>query len=137
VSSPAERVERIDFTPLEGGWGVFKASFTPQQGGAHQIVVASPKHQRELETEIAIQQPLREKIGQPANFQVLREIASITQGASGTVEELPQILERIALLPEPKPVESRVRLWSSPWWGGLMLLLLGVYWTARKMAGMV
>jgi len=41
------------------------------------------------------------------------------------------------LLPEPKPLERRTRLWAEPLWGGLILLLLGIYWTARKLAGMV
>jgi len=46
-------------------------------------------------------------------------------------------VHQISLLPEPKPLERRIRLWSSPWWGGLILVLLGIYWTGRKLAGMI
>ena len=50
---------------------------------------------------------------------------------------LEKIVQKISLLPEAKPIEKRIRLWSSPWWGGLILFLLAIYWTGRKLAGMV
>ena len=80
---------------------------------------------------------MREKIGQPVNTDILREVAGISRGESVTYEEINAIVEKISLLPEPKPIERRIQLWSNPWWGGFILLLLGVYWTGRKLAGMI
>ena len=80
---------------------------------------------------------VRQKIGHAVNSQVLREIASLTGGASVSYEKLDEIVRKISLLPEPKLIENRIRLWSSPWWGGLILFLLVIYWTGRKLAGMV
>lgn len=137
ISAPSGRGERLEFAPLEGGWGVFKANFNPAEGGKYKVRVASEKHGRNLETDILVTQPLREKQGQPVNTEILRELAGITEGASGTVDSLDQIVQRISLLPEAKPIEKRIRLWSDPWWGGAILFLLGVYWTGRKLAGMV
>ena len=137
ITSPQNRTERLEFSALEGGWGVFKSSFIPQSGGKYKIQIAAEKNRRNLETEIVVNQPLREKIGQPVNSQVLREIASLTGGESVSYEKLEEILEKISLLPEPKPIEKRIRLWSSPWWGGLILFLLVIYWTGRKLAGMI
>lgn len=136
-TAPDGRLERLEFSPVDGGWGVFKSSFNPSEGGAYKVQVAAERHGRKLDTEIAVSQPQREKLGQPANAQVLREIAGLTQGASGSVTEMKRIVDQISLLPEPKPIERRIRLWASPWWGGFILLLLGIYWTARKLAGMV
>ena len=137
VTAPGGRVERLDFSPVEGGWGVFKSSFNPSAGGPYKVQVTAERQGRKLDTEIAVSQPRIEKLGQPANAQVLREIAGLTKGASGPVPELKRIIDQISLLPEPKPIERRIRLWASPWWGGLILFLLGIYWTARKLAGMV
>ncbi|MBM3831986.1 MAG: VWA domain-containing protein [Verrucomicrobia bacterium] len=137
VSAPTGRGERLEFTPLSGGWGVFKASFSPQEGGKYTVRVSSEKHGRNLETEILVTQPVREKQGQPVNAEILREMAGITEGASGAVDSLDQIVQRISLLPEAKPIEKRIRLWSEPWWGGAILFLLAVYWAGRKLAGMV
>jgi hypothetical protein len=72
ITTPAGRSERLDFTAVEGGWGVFNASFTPQDGGPFKISIASEEHQRRLETEINVIRPVREKQGQPANASILR-----------------------------------------------------------------
>jgi hypothetical protein len=137
VRSSSGRTERLDFSPMEGGWGVFKASFAPSEGGTHKITIACEQQARHLETDLLIEQPELEKLGQPINAPVLREISRITQGAQGSFESLDKIIKQISLLPEPKPLEERIRLWSNPWWGGFILFLLGIYWTGRKLAGMV
>lgn len=137
IASASGRSERVEFTSLDGGWGVFQSSFVPEKGEVYTVAVEAPKHDRELETKIDVAAPTIERTGRPVNSKILDEIAAITLGESGTIEDLNGILERIALLPEPRPLEKRIRLWASPWWGGLILLLLGVYWAGRKMAGMI
>jgi hypothetical protein len=137
IVTPSGKTERLEFSLSDGGWGVFKTTFVPQEGGKYKITLAAEKHGRNLVTELDVAQPLIEKIGQPANTEVLREIAAITQGTYASFEDLAETVKRISLLPEAKPLERRIRLWSSPWWGGLLLLLLGIYWTGRKLAGMV
>jgi hypothetical protein len=137
ITSPSGRTERVEFAPVEGGWGVFQASFLPQDGGAYKITVSAEKHSRTLDTELAVKQPEIEKLGQPINLEVLRELASITRGAVGSADELDKIVRQVSLLPEQKPIERRIRLWSDPRWGGVLLALLAVYWTGRKLAGMV
>ena len=122
---------------MAGGWGVFKASFLPQQGGRYKVTVINETPPRDLEAEIVVTKPKRERLGQPANLAALREIADITRGAYGTAADLDRIVQQMALLPEPEPIEKRFRLWCDPWWGGSILALLGIYWTARKLAGMV
>lgn len=135
VESPSGKAEQLDFTPLEGGWGVFKASFSPQQGGRFRISVTCEKTQGHVETPLTVILPKRERPGQPANFAVLREIANITHGASGGIQDLSKLIDQIKLLPEPRPLERRVLLWCHPGWGAVIILLLTVYWTARKLAG--
>lgn len=135
--SPAGRSERLDFAALEGGWGVFKSRFAAAEAGAFEIRVAAPQHDRELAATIHVSRPIREKIGQPANPRALRELASVSRGASGGMADLERLVKEISLLPEPKPMEQRLRLWADPRWAGFILLLLVVYWTARKLAGLV
>jgi hypothetical protein len=137
ITSPGGRAERLDFQALEGGWGVFKSSFMAQEGGDYQIAIASEKHGRQLETPLQVTQPVREKVGRPVNAEILRELAVMTRGASGSHDSLDKLVQQISLLPEPKPAERRTRLWSDPRWGGLLLFLLGIYWAGRKLAGLV
>lgn len=137
ITTPSGRTERLNFTPVEGGWGVFQASFNTQEGGHHKIHLASEPHNRSLDADIVVAQPLREKVGRPANANALREIATLTQGAALPHDQLDTLVSRISVLPDPQPMERRIRLWSDPRWGTLLITLLAVYWTGRKLAGMV
>ncbi|MEC8988098.1 MAG: hypothetical protein VYB66_02560, partial [Verrucomicrobiota bacterium] len=124
-------------TEVEGGWGVYSAEFLPQEGGPIEITISAPEHDRELKTKLTVSVHKREKLGRPVNRPVLAEIASITGGESVNTDGLHELIKRISVLPEPRPAEIRTRLWSNPWWGGAILLLLLVYWTGRKLVGLV
>jgi hypothetical protein len=137
VTSPGGRTERLDFSQVEGGWGVFKASFTAQEAGAYKLEADSEPFGRHIATDLLVSRPVIEKQGQPVNAQILGEIAALTQGASFSTGELDKMVGQIALLPEPKPVERRIRVWSEPAWGGTLLLLLTIYWIGRKWSGLV
>ena len=137
IVSPAGRSEQLDLTEVEGGWGVYSAEFSPQEGGSFEIAIDAPEHDRKLETKLTVSLPKREKLGRPVNRPVLAEIASITGGESAGTDHLDELIQKISVLPEPKPAEIRTRLWSNPWWGGAILLLLAVYWTGRKLVGLV
>jgi len=137
LTSPSGRAERLDFTQIDGGWGVFKSSFTAQEAGPYKLQLDSEPYNRHLATEILVSRPVIEKQGQPVNAQILSEITSLTQGASYPMADLDKMVSQIALLPEPKPVERRIRVWSDPKWGGAILLLLTLYWAGRKWAGLI
>ena len=137
IVSPTGRGEQLELSEVEGGWGVYSAEFSPQEGGPFEIAIDAPEHDRELKTKLIVSLPKREKLGRPVNRPILGEIATITGGESAGTDHLDEIIKKISILPEPRPAEIRTRLWSNPWWGGAILLLLVVYWTGRKLAGLV
>jgi len=137
VMGPDGELEDLGFESLGGGWGVFKTRFTPRTGGEFKLRIESRDAGRKLESRISVTQPTRGRVGQPANHSVLRELAGITGGELALTRGLNDVLRAITLLPEPKPIENRIRLWANPWWGGFILLLLTIYWTGRKLAGMI
>ena len=137
IVSPTGRGEQLELIEVEGGWGVYSAEFSPQEGGPFEIAIDAPEQDRELKTKLTVSLPKREKLGRPVNRPILGEIATITGGESAGTDHLDEIIKKISVLPEPRPAEIRTRLWSNPWWGGAILLLLVVYWTGRKLAGLV
>ena len=137
IVSPTGRGEQLELIEVEGGWGVYSAEFSPQEGGPFEIAIDAPDQDRELKTKLTVSLPKREKLGRPVNRPILGEIATITGGESAGTDHLDEIIKKISVLPEPRPAEIRTRLWSNPWWGGAILLLLVVYWTGRKLAGLV
>ena len=137
ITSPSGQTEQVQLDAEPGGWGVFKLSHTIKEAGPYTVTIRSEKHQRKLETKITANSPTREKIGQPINRQILAEIAALTGGKSVTLEGLPELVRQISILPEPEPTEKRIRLWSHPVWGGILLALLSLYWLGRKLVGLI
>ena len=137
VTSSSGAEERLEFDMVDGGWGVFTSRLAPEEGGEYTIALDAPKANRKLETKLNVIQPTREKIGRPANTGVLGEIAKLTLARTGPIEDLSAIVSEISALPEPRPLEQRVRLWANAWWGGAIVFLLAIYWIARKWAGMI
>jgi hypothetical protein len=137
ITSPSGRMERLEFTQLEGGWGVFKSSFLAQETGKYKIEVVSEPHNRRLAAELLVAKPVIEKEGQPINSQSLAEIAALTRGATVSTGGLDQLVRQISLLPQRAPIEERIRVWSQPLWGTVLLLLLILYWVGRKWAGLI
>src|SRR5580692_7119397 len=124
VTSPGGLTERLDFSQVEGGWRVFKSCFAAQEVGKYKFQLSSEPYGRHLTTEFQVSRPLIEKLGQPINAQILAEISSLTRGATFSMADVDKMVSQIALLPEPKPVQKRIRIWSDPKWGGAILLLL-------------
>ncbi|MEI7730120.1 MAG: hypothetical protein WCO56_11145 [Verrucomicrobiota bacterium] len=135
--SPTGQTERQELAMASGGWGVFKGGFLARESGKYKITISSDKMAKSFEAEILVARVQREKLGQPVNASVLREIADLTRAKTGTVQDLDAIVKQINALPELKPLEQRIKLWASPWWAGLLILLFGIYWTGRKLFGMI
>ncbi|HEX4120699.1 MAG TPA: hypothetical protein VH619_08800 [Verrucomicrobiae bacterium] len=137
ITSPGGQVERLDFTQVAGGWGVFKSSFAAQETGKYKVEIASEPYDRHLTTDLLVAKPVIEKEGQPINSQTLAELAALTRGATISTGDLDKLVQQISLLPQPQPVEERIRVWSEPAWGGVILSLLTIYWAGRKWAGLI
>ena len=136
IATASGQAERMDLAAVPGGWGVFKGDYTPRTSGRRRVIVKNESGDQELETDLNVERSSREKIGEPANLGVLRDIAALTRGESGGTGELDSILGKIALLPEPRPIEQRIHLWSE-WFTAVALLgLFAAYWTARKLTGL-
>ncbi len=130
------QVEQFKLDPQEDGWGLFVGKVQVTGPGPLRLTIEASNGAK-VETEIPILETERERVGQPANFAALREIASVTGGAFFPVSQAREAFERISVLPEPEPVRQRLRLWSHPAWILTLGLLLIAYWTGRKLIGMV
>ena len=137
ITHPSGRKETFHMEAEEGGWGVFHATMEARESGIHVMDIQAPDEDRKLETRIEVLRPVVEKIGQPARGDVLDEITRVSRGKKVDTSGLKALIEQISVLPEPKPIEIRFRLWSHPAWGGLLLGLMSIYWIGRKYFGLV
>jgi uncharacterized membrane protein len=119
----------------EDAWGLFTGSFTPTEPGQYRVRLTSADAGSELDTNISVQGTSREKLGQPAKIEVLREIAQLTRGHLMENADPAKVIAAIAALPEEPPNERRVQIWAHPIWAGFIVLLLAIFWVGRKAAG--
>ena len=138
VMSPTGKTDTIQLHPGEGdAIGLFTGSFVPEESGAYSIVASSTETGASVQAEISVQGLNREQQGRLARFEVLDEIAQMTGGTLVPVSDVGRLLESLAAVPEPEPTVHRTRIWAHPLWAALLLLLLAVFWVARKMTGSI
>lgn len=138
IVAPSGKVESVRLAPGgEEQWGLFTGEFEPTEPGEHSLTMTCAENGGRLELSISVQGTARERIGEPARYDVMEEIARISRGEILPRPDLERIRELIAALPEPDPIERRLRIWASPWWVGTLILLLTLFWIGRKVSGAV
>jgi len=138
ITAPSGKVETVRLQPGgEEQWGLFTGTFTPVEPGEHQLAMTCAENGGTLNAAVTVQGNTLERIGEPARYDVLDEIARLTRGEMLATIDPAAVRERIATLPDPEPIERRLRLWAHPFWIGAIVLLLTIFWIGRKMAGAV
>jgi hypothetical protein len=136
VVAPSGKPSSIRLTAAgEEAWGLFSGTFTPTEPGEHKVTLSSVESGSTLESTIAVQGSSREKRGQPARYDVLREISQLTRGKFLTAADPSAVVAAVAQLPAPESQERRVPLWAHPLWAAAIVLLLAIFWIGRKAAG--
>jgi hypothetical protein len=136
ITAPSGKTSSLRLTSAgEDAWGLFSGVFAPSEPGEYQVRLTCAEAGSALDTSISVQGTSREKKGQPAQVDVLREIAQLTRGRMIENADAASIIGAIAALPQPEPQERRVQLWAHPFWAGSVIVLLGIFWAGRKAAG--
>jgi len=137
IEHPGGETERLFYEPAPEGEGVFLATFRTRQSGTIKIRTEVSKADRFLETNLQAESHGLERLGRPARAGDLRELARLTGGKYGLGENLESIVQTIAALPAPDPLERIHRLRTDLNWGLFLCALLAIYWTGRKFTGMI
>jgi hypothetical protein len=136
LTAPDGRTQRIELQKNESAWGAFSGRFKVDLPGAWKIrATASGSEDKPLETTLLAQGVEIEKTGQPARPEVLEEIARVSRGRVVQPAQLTDLMKEINALPEPRPFETRIPLWSHWITLAALTVLLGIFWTGRKLNG--
>src|SRR5262249_7365979 len=137
VTAPSGKSDLVRMASTGDEWGMFTGRFTAEEPGKHEVVLFCKQTNATLETSFYVQGVATERVGKPARPEVLEELARVTRGKTIAADRVDEILHSLSTLPEPAPMVRRVPLWSHPLPAGLLVLLLGIFWTGRKMIGLV
>ena len=136
IVAPSGKTASVRLNPAgEEAWGLFTGTFTPSEPGEQKVHLTCADAGSALDTSISVQGTTREKIGDPAKFDVLREIAQLTRGKVLESADPAAVIAAVAALPQPEPQERRIQLWAHPGWAGALVALLAIFWIGRKAAG--
>ena len=140
LTQPSGKTTRIELTSTEGEntWGTFSARVPITQAGEWTVDAFIPgesKDTPQLSTIILAQTEQLEKVGQPAKLDVLDELSSISRGKVATAADLPGLLKELQILPTPRPQVIPLRLWAHPAVAIILICLLCLFWTGRKLNG--
>ena len=80
VVSPSGKTESVRLSPRGEEWGLFSSAYVPQEHGTYQLTLSCRENGSTLETTLDVQGTVLEKMGRPARFDVLQEIAEVTGG---------------------------------------------------------
>jgi hypothetical protein len=136
ITSPDGKSQRIELQKNETEWGSYTGRFKIDLPGAWKLrATVFGASELPTETTILAQGVDIEKTGQPARPAVLDEIAKVSRARSILPDQLPELIGEIDALPEPRPLENRIPLWSH--WATLVILILlsGIFWVGRKLNG--
>ena len=133
--SGAEQTQQMHES--DGGWGVYRTQFTPDQPGQWKVILSCPSKGITHESRIEVAGAELEKVGVPARPAVMKEIARISGGEALALEGGAKSLAKLAAMPPPHPDELRWRLLSQVWWGLLIIGIFAAYWLLRKRLGLI
>jgi hypothetical protein len=137
VVTPSGKAQTVRFTSTGEEWGEFSASFTPEEAGRHELKLSCQQTAATLDAAMFVQGAEIERIGRAARPDVLAEIARVTRGQVIESARAQQVIQSLAALPEPPPDIRRLQLWSHPATVAIMVVLLGLFWIARKVIGLI
>ena len=137
ITAPSGKTATVRLNPAgTDAWGLFTGVYTPNEPGEYKVRLSCAEAGSAMDSSISVQGLARERVGEPAKFYVLREIAQLTHGRMIDNADPTALTSAVAALPLPEMSERRVQIWAHPLWAGLLCLLMGVFWAGRKAAGL-
>jgi uncharacterized membrane protein len=136
ITSPDGRTQRVDLQKNETAWGAYSGRFKVDLPGAWKLrATVTGAEDKPVETTIIAQGLELEKSGQPARPEVLEEMAKVSKGRIIQPNQLADLVKEISALPEPRPLENRIPLWTDWRVIASLVSLLAIFWTGRKLSG--
>ena len=137
IKGPDESEHQFELKEEPGDWGLYKGDFEAEESGTYELSISSKDKTVSFDTTLLVSGEVVEKVGTPANFDTLKDIARISNGEFHDISKMKEVVSLIEQLPEDKPRELRFRIWNQWWWGSIIILLAGCYWVTRKKLGLV
>ena len=137
IVAPSGRTDTVSMKIAGDEWGAFAGSYTPSEPGNHAVTLRCKETNTTMDATLFVQGAILEQTGKPARPEVIEELARVSRGRVLKNASTEDIVKAVGQVPEPPRQLRRVQLWSHPLVALLMIGLLGLFWTGRKMVGLI
>ena len=129
--------ETVQLSRVKDAKGVYTGSIIARDPGDLMVTVFTNVDQRKLTTTLSVNSDTTEKQGRPVITRPLSTLCEITGGSSESYENWQRLLPKLKTALSPKQTVTIHRLRTNLHWGGFLFALLVIYWTGRKLLGLV
>jgi hypothetical protein len=137
LAAPDGTLRQIVLEQNDSAWGAFSGRFRVDLPGEWKLAArTSDDPASKVETTLLAQGVELEQSGQPARPEVLAEMARLARGRIVPPDRFADLVREIRSLPDPRPLETRLPLWSHWATVAALVALLTLFWSGRKLNGM-
>ena len=129
--------EKLDFSLDPESAGIFLSSIFTESPGPLTIEVNELSENRKIKTQLSVIDKNPEKKGRSIVSTSLTGLSNSTSGQARQYSQWSEIIEGVNASIQPKEITKIYRLRTSFTWGIFLFTLLVIYWTGRKLFGMV
>jgi uncharacterized membrane protein len=138
ITDPLGQERRLPMALRPAGEGVYQTRFAAQHEGLYELrVEADSEPGTTASTQIRVGIQPSEYFGAEMHEALLRQIASDTGGAYYPASEVHRLADELRIATGGTAVVKRLALWDMPAAFLLILLLLALEWTHRRLRGLV
>jgi hypothetical protein len=137
ITHPDGVTENIQLTAIKESNGIYTGKLDARKSGDFTIIVSENLNDRKLMHTLPVHLDTIEKKGRPVRTEPLSALAKLTGGSTESYREWEKLLPRIKAVISPQSTLKVDRLRTNLFWNCFLFGLLIIYWSWRKLLGLV
>jgi hypothetical protein len=137
ITHPDGVTENIQLNAIKESNGIYTGKLDARKSGDFTIIVSENLNDRKLMHTLPVQLDTTEKKGRPVRTKPLSALAKLTGGSTESYREWEKLLPRIKAVIDPQNTLKVDRLRTNLFWNCFLFGLLIIYWSWRKLLGLV
>ena len=137
ITHPDGVTENIQLTAIKESNGIYTGKLDARKSGDFTIIVSENLNDRKLMHTLPVQLDTTEKKGRPVRTKPLSALAKLTGGSTESYREWEKLIPRIKAVIDPQSTLKVDRLRTNLFWNCFLFGLLIIYWSWRKLLGLV
>ncbi|TWT82948.1 hypothetical protein CA13_44110 [Planctomycetes bacterium CA13] len=137
ILSPAGQIRTVTLECTDRDWGIYSTTHELNEPGSHTLTLRCAETNTTLESPLYVQDIVPEHVGRQARPDVLEEIAKVSQGRVFGPDDTESVIDTIEEIQQSQREIRRLRIWSHPATIVGLIFFFGLFWTGRKIVGLI